>query len=453
MHRVRWLMIIIVSTAITGWYFLFYKTYSRQQLPASADMVLAIDVKKNTNNILLWYLQHPSKWGMVFSKNKGMQGLVKNALNIQDYLYFFHSAGQPATNIYCLLSVKEETAFKQLLTNLDFKEQGNSTGGKVYFSEKTGIGIIKKNKQVLVGNIDLKDLPMLHSVAAEVFIQQQFMANDLLKKITAPANDFTFYIKKAIILKEDALLNGHLQNGQLVIEGNIKPAAGFELTEAPFEVPDSSLLTFAFTQPAPKTYALLTDSFKTKLSRIVNFSIDSLFSTTHKQYLLDMASVKSRTDSALSYSFDDNFNKVEKLVVNQVQEPSFNVTVAGGEPQKLYNYWKQHRLIEENSSGNLFTPFPFVKTYAYVTTDSLLLTSNNYQAAKNTRQVTCIGNLCIRTDLLPGNAAALLPYFMVPVIQKIRFVNIIAIKENNGVQLKVTVLTNSPTLPFLSGIQ
>lgn len=453
MRSVKWLMLAVLMTACAAWYFLSFKTYSRQQIAANADMVLVVDVKKNTNSILSWYLWHPSHWSTVFKKKSGSLGLINAAVNIPDYLYFFHVADQPATAIFCLLTVKNNSDFQQLLTDFAFKKQQEENGQSFYFSGTFGIALCKTDNQLLVSTVGLKDPQLLNAVASQLFTQKQFIAEDVLNKITTTANHFTLFIKKTGFLQEDFLLNGHFTDGQLSAEGDIKPVTGFEVPDASFDIPDSSLMTVAFIQPSPRLYALLPDSLKTKTSCIFNFAMDSMFLQGNKKYLVDIASIKNRTDSAVTYEYDDDFNKVEKVVVNHVSEPGFRYTIYGDQPSRLYNYWKKNKQIEESATGNIFIPVPFVKTYVDVFSDSLVLTSDNYKLPTSSQQVKCIGNICIRTDRLPSNAAALLPDFILPIIQKIRSINIVATRANNAIKLNVTVLSTDRSLPFLSAMQ
>ena len=453
MRSVKWLMLVVLVTACAAWYFLFLKTYSRQQIAANADMVLVVDVKKNTNSILSWYLWHPSHWSTVLKKKTGPLGLIKAAVSIPDYLYFFHVADQPATAIFCLLTIKNNIDFQQLLTAFAFKKQQEGNGQSFYFSDNIGIALCRQDKQLLVSNVGLKDLQLLNAVASQLFTQKRFIAEDLLNKMTTADNHFTLFIKKAGFLQEDFLLNGHFADGRLSVDGDIKTVTGFEVPEASFDIPDSSLMTLAFIQPSPRLYALLPDSLKTKTSGIFNFSMDSMFLQGNKKYLVDIASISNRTDSAVTYEYDDDFNKVEKVVVNQVAEPDFKYIIYGDQSFRLFNYWKNNKQIEESAMGNVFIPVPFVKTYVDVFSDSLALTSDNYKLQRSSQQVKCIGNICIRTNLLPPNVAGLLPAFISPFIQKIRSVNVLATKGNNGIKLNLTVLSKDSDVPFLLAIR
>ena len=104
MNKKKWLLVVVIILAIVAWYFLFYKTYSKTNIPKSADMVLSVDVKKNTNTLLAYYLTTPSEWDLasIFRSKKKKKESWRSALEIPDYIFVFHCKDQPAASFYSI---------------------------------------------------------------------------------------------------------------------------------------------------------------------------------------------------------------------------------------------------------------------------------------------------------------------------------------------------------------
>lgn len=451
MRKWKWLLITTGVLLLTGWYFLFYKTFSKKDISANADMVVAIDVKKNIRTLLYYYITNPSQWGLntIFKRHKDSLPQWKDAVKIPDYIFIFHVKEQPLSALYCSLILKNEEVFKKLLTLFNFKETIKENGQTAYYSYQLQIAIIKKDDQLLFGNVAAKDTSLIDAVAHGLFNKADFIADSLLANILAPDNHFTVWVNKNNFLKDAFILNGNFTNGQLQAEGLMQPSKQLELNQASFGIPDSSLLSIGFTQPLPEVYNLLPATLKTNISTAINFNIDSLFIQQNKKYLLDVTGIINKTDSAVSYNYDDDFNKIEKVVVNKVQEPVFACTVFGEAPAQLFNYWVKNKNIEPVNAGYLFTPIPFAKTYTTVLKDTLLLSTNDYNKVNHNHSVTCIANLNICTSKLPPNAGNYLPDIYLPFIKNILSFNVTASKEKESVKIDMVVTAADNTKPLL----
>lgn len=452
MRKSKWLLLIFVVIALVTWYFLFYKNANKKNIPTDVDMVLAIDVKNNANTLLYYYVTNPSQWsaGSIFKlRKKDDLPEWKDAVEIPDYIFIFHTKNQPAEALYCRLTIKNDKLFQQLLEVNNFKQRIKTNVQTEYYCDTLGIDIIQNGNQLLVGNLAVKDKLWLRFVAATLFTKKLFISDTLLKNIVTPANHFTVYLQKNIFLKDDLFLNGNFKNGQLQVQGLLKPDKQFLFNEAVFNTPDSSLINLAFTQPLPTVYNLFSTNLKSKISTTLNFSIDSLLSYQNKKYMVDIAAIKTRTDSAVSYTYDDDFNKVEKVVVNQLQEPSFRCMIYADNPLTVFDYWIKNKNIESATAGYLFTPIPFVKTYSTVVKDTLFLTTDNYDIAKTNNSMLCIAALKICTNKLPLNAGNYLPDNMLPFIKNISTLNVTAKKEKELVKIDFVITTNNKKKPFL----
>jgi hypothetical protein len=451
MKKRKWFLLAVILLVFIAWYNLFHKSYSNKTIAKSADIVLSIDVKRNTNTILAYFLTTPAEWNFrsILHFNKDTTFDWKSAIIIPDYIFIFHCKSQPAGAYYFILTIKNDSDFQKGLAVYDFKEASKENGQVEYYSDKLGVVLVKNNDQILISNLNSKNKELILSVADEIFNKKEYISKAALEKIVSPPNHFTIYLQQNNFLQEDAIINGNFKKGQLVVEGLLNPRKQFSFIEDSFNVCSQSLFSLAFTQPSPAVYTLLPTDIKANLSAALNFNVDSLLSTQNKKYSLDISGIKSRTDSAVSYTFDDDFNKVEKVVVNQIQEPSFNFIIYKEDSGNLFQYWKKNKNIEKDSIGDLFVSIPFVKTYAYNTNDSLSLTSYNYNRLITKEQLKCIGSLTINTNKITPNLINYLPDYGSKIITNIESVNCKVKKNNESINITLTINNKNNNKPFL----
>jgi hypothetical protein len=149
---------------------------------------------------------------------------------------------------------------------------------------------------------------------------------------------------------------------------------------------------------------------------------------------LDIAGIQPRVDSAITYTYDDDFNKVEKVVVNNVDEPMINFLIAGDSVNRIYNNWVVSKKIEISEKGNLFTPIPFVKTYCQNTNDKMLsLKSNNYISATTDLHKSCILYANVSLAKAPSSLLKFLPNNIISIVEKIETTQLAATKNNTAI--------------------
>jgi hypothetical protein len=209
------------------------------------------------------------------------------------------------------------------------------------------------------------------------------------------------------------------------------PNTQYSFAENDFSFSDSSLLALGFTQPSPAVYALLNDSSKNKISKALSINIDSLFLQSNKCYSLNLPGIQPRVDSAITYSYDDDFNKVEKVVVNNIEEPAFNFTITGDNVANIYNHWERTGTVNQTDTGELFTAMPFVKSYCHLKNQTELnITAANYQPVAGHKNSSTILFLNILFTKIPASLLKFLPGYVQNAIANMESLQLSAKKNN-----------------------
>ncbi|CAN5900745.1 hypothetical protein BH11BAC4_BH11BAC4_17640 [soil metagenome] len=445
----KWALLIIFILILLGYWKFFYKSYSKTSVPASADYILTLDVKRVTNTVLWNLITSPGQWKKIsFSSSAGFSW--KDMVKIPDYVLVFHSAGQPANAWYTILEIKDRKDFNKGLGYYHFEKR--SSGGKNlprYFSKELGVEFIQHGDRLLLGNLLVKDSVDIDQVALELFVKKQYISKQsLLKNIDAGCH-LALQVLKNNFLAEDGIIKVNFEKRRISIDAILNPTSSFSFTENKFSYSSGSLFAVGFTQPPLAAYQLFAAGDRENISKAMNFNIDSLLLQSNAYYQLDITGIQSRMDSAISYSYDDEFNPVEKVVVNKVLEPSFNFMIKGDSVDHIYNYWSRSGKLEKAASGQMFVPVPFVKSYCSKNNSTeLSVASAGYQQQSTAVEVNCICYLSILFSQVPTDLLKYLPDDMINAMANIGSLKLVANNNNGKVGLHA-ILSKKRDSPLL----
>jgi hypothetical protein len=435
MNKKKWALLILCGLLIFGYIKLFYKTYSESAVAKSADSIVAIDVKRITNTIIWQYITTPSLWKISSSSAETDMVNWKDMVEIPDYVLAFHASGQPANAWYCTLQIKDAAVFTKGIQQQHFEKIDSN----IYISKEAGIQFYRNDNTILLTSASLEN-NNLTEIATELFLQKSYITKPDLAKVIDAKSHVALKLHAANFLQEDAILTANFDANKITIEGNVIPKKELNFIENNFNYNTTSLLTLGFTQPSTKVLALLNDSTKANISKVINVNIDSLMLQSNKWYNLNVAGIQPRADSAITYTYDDNFNKVEKVVVNNVEEPAFNFTIYGDSVSRIYNNWLSHNKLEKTNAGYLFTPMPFVKSYCKVEKENdLQVTANNYIKKTTDKKTNCIFFMNALFSKIPTSLLRYAPTDVTKAIQNFETIEMVAKKNEEKIFIQTTI--------------
>jgi hypothetical protein len=447
MNKKKWGLLLLAALLIFGYFKLFYKTYSETAVPQSADCIVAIDVKRITNTVIWNFLTTPSQWkGISFSSKKDSAINWKDMVELPDYLLAFHARNQPAHIWYMLLSIKDKAAFEKGIAQYNFLKK---TPDK-YANIEAGIQLLVYDNKVLITTASDTLNQYTAPIIEELFTKKLFAAKENLEKAINLKSHVGLYLTPSGVLPKGATLAANFDKEKIKIDGECSPAAQYSFEECDFSYAKNALLNIGFTQPSPAVYNLLDAASKDKLSKSINLDIDSLLAPGNTAYHLNFTGIKTRIDSAVTYNFDDEFNQIEKVVVNEVQEPAFKFTVMSNAASALFNYFENNNKIEISDTGNLFLPMPLVKSYCTLQgSNQLLITSANYQKETTDKTIKAVLYLNMIISKIPANLKKYLPDVANNLLTNIEAVNISVVKKERKLLLNCVVQKKKNDLPII----
>ena len=447
MSKRKWALLVLAGLLIFGYVKLFYKTYSKTVVAKSADCMVVIDVKRIINTVIWNYITTPSQWkiGKLFSKKSDAVSL-KDMFVLPDYIFAFHANNQPANVWYSLLTIKDKTDFEKGLRQFQFEKINDHE----QISRGYGIRFYIQDDQVLVTTATDADAVYLATVAKELFIQKSYASKASITKAIDAKSHLAVYLAPNGFLQTDAVITANFDKTKIDISGNIVPAKQYAFSESNFRYSSASLFASGFTQPSPAFFELLNEAGKGKISTVLNVNMDSVFKQSNKNYSLDLAAIVQRTDSAITYTYDDEFNKIEKVVVNKIQEPAFNFMITGDSVSTIFKHLQQNKKLEQTAAGNLFTPMPLVKSYCSIKSENqLAITASNYISPTEDKSVNAILFLNLAITKIPANLQKYLPDAVMQAISNLAAAKVSATKNNEQVKLSAVFEKKDNDLPLI----
>lgn len=433
MRKRKWALLILVVLLIVGYIKLFYKTWSEKTVPASADCVVVLDVKRVTNTLLWNLVTTPGQWkiGKLFSK-KSTDTSWRDMFAIPDYILAFHSKDQPANNWYVLLGRKSKEGFEAGLKKFEFEK----INGQEFASRQTGLYLFVQDENILAAKASIEDSNRIRQVARELFTDKKFIARAGLEKAMDAKSHLAVYLPANTFLKEAAVVSANFDKEKISISGALVPASQYVFREESFLYPSGSLSALGFTQPPPALYGLLDKATKEKISTAINLHMDSVFAQSNTAYSLNLQGIKERADSAVTYSYDDEFNKVEKLVVNTIQEPSFTFFINGSNISSVHHYLQHNHKLESTATGEVFLPMPLVRAYCRKKNEGTLsITAFNYDDPRMDTSMKAVLFFRLAITKIPKNLLRYLPGVLAGNMENLDELNVAVTRKNERLHI------------------
>jgi hypothetical protein len=437
MSKKKWALVLLFLLLSLGYYKLFFSKMNYNTVSKNADAIISVDVKKVIRTIAWDFITHPSKWKPSGSCDTCTAVDIKDIFELPDYLLAFHKLNEPLSTWYALLTIKDEALFEKGLVQFGFVKTSNNV-----YVNNDGVALKKHENKVLLCTKLIDN--NLNIATEELFLKKEFIASSVLDKLKSANNHASFYFAKNNFLQQDAVGGLNITANNITIDGDFLPQSKFVFNENTFSYSSKSILSFGFTQPNSALYALLMPSDKANASKAIGFDIDQFLLQSNKYYQLNFDKILARTDSAITYTYDDDFNKVEKVIVNKVDEPMFNFVVKGDSVNNIFNYWKQNNNISVSDTGNYFRPMPFVKSYCSISnTNELVIAPKVTTLSNESDKQTAVLFAHIQFDKITEPYLKYLPNNLVTTINKFAYLHVNLTKQQALLQLNINALKSN----------
>ncbi|AIZ40873.1 hypothetical protein [Cellulophaga baltica] len=344
----------LLGIAVIGYfiYVQYQKSASlKNRIHVNADSVLKVGLHDFQKTILLDALSSPMfYWDNAdfssSSKDDEDKKEDKNGINLKPYSLVFYTMKEVKNTLFTTLPIKDSEAFNAYaLAYLTAKKVTIIEGDYTYaLDEKTKIIYAWNNENLAIAYAPKKSFELCKPVFDDVLLNKKLISDTdhpYLKSLIA-ADDHVTYVK------DSSVVHLNFNDGNAYLSGVMYTAQPKEFNESMKYVatPEASLLlyvdaNFSNTAHASSVTDLLKDfSFFEKN----NIEADSLVAKSTGIISLAVKGTTLQTDSIVTYEYDDNFDKVATVALQEKEAPSIFLNIASD--TTLKSYLKKQGAIE-----------------------------------------------------------------------------------------------------------
>ena len=362
-------------------YFLRYKQalIFNNKVPINATQVANIDLRQIEHHIFFDFLANPMSYIDLKSSKKEKDSLsFLDAIAIPKNLIFYtNEANLNGSWFSSVIRIKDSKELIEFLNREQFKKSNVET---LTIYRRNNIALAIDNKQLVIAfNFTKKErLPDFQTV----FNTTDFLPETakLLEPIINSKSDISY-----ASLTED-FIEVNFKDGLFEVMGIYK--SDFFIAEKHQQFSDTSigLITAKINKNHKLFNSLLADKNIPKFKKATKLSLDSISKKWNGNIDFHLRSINTKKDTIVTYDYDDDFNKIEKVTTQNTVVPDFEFVLESEKDRTLYNYFLEKNAIQFVENDTLFTSIPFYKLYArfkdsqvYILTDNDLNSKNNIE--------------------------------------------------------------------------
>ncbi|MGH1518693.1 hypothetical protein [Chryseobacterium sp. JK1] len=317
--------ILLLLTAAALYLVFFHKDKTLKYIPENADVVILLDVKKLTGQYIYSMLTHPSNWSGDSTQNKKSMSLQDSGIRIPDFLQVFHLKSSGYSEWYSVMELKDPLEFLIFLKSQKFVNKGNN-----HF-RKDQLFIVVEGDRCIIGTSD----------KAFATIKKQ-----LLDSSDNKTWDAEYFIKGSV---------GSIS----FISGQRFQNFSIDLKDDEIEIKndsDSQILNGTNFPIQHRNHFLEMELDAESVKKCAHFFNKSISDSAQINHIVGMVDLEHVNDTIISYSYDDNFNEVEKKTIQKLIQPSYVIGIESKDPERVWEYFQNRKWI---NAQNQFTLIPF----------------------------------------------------------------------------------------------
>lgn len=352
-----------------------YNSY-QNRIHKQANTIIKINVDGIYKTLAIDLITNPSYYLKKEKGGKGSESKKGNGIAIPANVFLFNVSKKSANTFFCSLPLTDAVAFKQFISqklNINsFRKINNSTF----------LGISKDRKLTIAYTNN--NMAIAYSVKKEEVL-------DILTDLLNHKNTLTNNHDQIKRLKQTTNHIDYLSNTDI---GFINFKDGQITLNAELASPDSLIIASKNTPRIFSKDATLKMWLNAGINKFVNhhtFNINNYILQTdsllknYKGYLdAEWVNTVTQTDSVITYDYNDDFEKVEKLSLKEVQVPELSISLRS-DADGLLNYLKNENIIQDDHKINKEF-FPLYSVYGSKNGDYFWLSTKKYSIDNTSRE-------------------------------------------------------------------
>ena len=375
--RVIYTFLILFGILITVGFFRYNPTVIyANKVPASAETIVHVNLREIEYNILFSFLKAPLSQ-FDFKKSSVKKEKKKTSLLDQVEIpnsVFFYTNKQEFDGFLISSPIPVKDKFTEALKEEGFKE--HIVDEVITYTKKRVVCIVRDNSsQVLFKLVQNAAISpeLLSSLNQKEYLSEDAVAFKRVKNSESPI---------VVTTSEGDFLEAIINDGCLTLQGKLsKENDFFKPYQASFG--DSSIANISGRLNTQMFADNINEQAKQEFKKFTTLSLDSITDRWNGVVDFNLTSFVEKSDTIVTYEYDDDFNKVEKKEIQYTITP--NVAL-GMEGKGLCNYLSKKQVITLVENDSVLTLVPLFTTYAFCEGNQLKFSSVNKSLFKRTSQ-------------------------------------------------------------------
>jgi len=342
------------------------------RVPKSATKVVNVHLRQIENNLLFDFLAHP----IIYLKSKPRKDSLKrkkfpftNGVEIPENILFFSNATSLDNHWFSnVFNVKDQENLTSYFLQEKFVK--SNIEGMEFYSKDNWVIALRENKLIQV--IKRNHTADISKIVVSVFNEKAFLpqTSELLKPIILNESDISFSSK------EHDFLEANFKEGVFEITGNFD--SDFFIADTYHDIKGNPI---SFLTAKVNKHNLLFENFISsttdKFNGLTHLSLDSIVNKWNGKFYLKIDAIENKIDSIITYDYDDDFNKVEKIAIEKKNIPNLNIKIGQEKPSNLWMYFWSKNAIQFHKGDTVFTTIPIYQFMATDANENLELSVNS----------------------------------------------------------------------------
>ena len=430
-------IILTVILIIGAIYFYRYKMPIKiaNTFPKGTKAIVSINLRQLEHHFLADVLSNPSlylatkkkspKKDTVKVKKKKQSSFFKEISIPKNIQFFTKDEGLAQTWISSKLQISNNKTLATLISSKGFEKIKTKTELTVY--EKKGIYFIIDSTGLRIAYSNKKAIPNFATIlnSTELIAETSL----LFTKLKNNNSDICY------LANDKDHIDINFTDGKIDLKGFLN----FDILNEQTITVDTTAITSLAVNINKKSNVykeFYGNIKKDKFKRLMFSDIDSISEKWTGKFRFELLDFATDIDSIVTYEYDDNFNKTEKITVQKTNNPNFNLELNTN--KNLWNYLESKNTIDLSENKPVFKPFPLLKTFIESSDDKIRLFT---KTSNKKSEATTLNKLSFHTNFTKyrNYSKNTMYYFFDDLLMLDKFD--ITISKNN--ELSATILMNN----------
>jgi len=374
------IVLALVAITLVGYWWRYGRSEKADfKLPEQANLLINIDLRQMEKTVFWDALSHPlSYWDDSDGDDDDDEHKPSDGITIPNQLAFFLLENHDDVLFSEPIAMKGKSFLEYADTLIHQKKWEAISNHFVYDVENHLFYLWDKN-QLGIAFAKRKNADFVQATISDLLKGEHCisMPTDLSEKINLGTHHFVIWRKQSELTNnEPAVLYGDFKKGSMVIQGEVPFQYSFsEQNDYVVNVATSPNEVLSFFLNLNGHNFSFSDSFSRNFQKVTHLELDSLLWYSTGNLSLLVPSIQTKIDSMITYEYDDDFNKIEKVSTQEILVPQIVVHLKSKKDQLLYDYFKRRGVIKDMGGVSRFVGLPFVNMEAVSVGNRLVFSS------------------------------------------------------------------------------